>query len=167
MSNDLAGWARTYETILLEGCDGAGKTTLAVALATGHGYQMVHATRTPEGIDLAERYAGILVWPGRLVLDRSFVSELVYGPLVHGRSRLTFTEAADLTRTVAARGGVLVHVTATPEVIQARLEERDGSAPSLDHLRALIDRYAAVFAELADLAPIMTVDTTSRDGQAA
>lgn len=156
---DLAALAARYEVILLEGCDGAGKTTMAVALATGYGYQMVHATRTPDGVDLAERYASILAWPGRLVLDRSFVSELVYGPLSYGRSRLTFDQVAALAGRVAARGGILIHLTAQPEVIRARLEARDAIAPPLDHLTALIAGYEAVFAELAHLGPVLTVDT--------
>ncbi|MDB5145939.1 MAG: hypothetical protein JWQ66_4654 [Mucilaginibacter sp.] len=158
MTPDLGVLAARHEVIVLEGCDGAGKTTLAVALATGHDYQMVHAARTPDDIDLAERYTSILTWPGRLVLDRSFVSELVYGPLIHGRSRLTFDQAAGLAAIVTGRGGVLVHLTGRPEQIRARLEDRDGIAPDLHHIRDLVAGYTAVFARLADYAPILTID---------
>jgi thymidylate kinase len=163
---DLDSWALVHEVVVLEGCDGVGKTTLAAALATRHAYQMVHATRTPPGVDLTERYTEILARPGRLVLDRSFVSELVYGPIERGHSRLTFTQAADLARTIARRGGILVHVTATPETIHARLERRDGIAPTLRQVRTLTDRYTDVFADLGTIAPVVTVDTTNSDGQA-
>lgn len=157
MTPDLAAWAARYEVIVLEGCDGAGKTTLAVALAAHHGYTMVHAARTPDGIDLAERYRTILAWPGRLVLDRSFVSELVYGPLLHGRSRLTPADVSDLSAIVAARGGIFIHLTAQPEQIAARLMARDGHAPGLAEIRAVIAGYAGVFAWLADHAPVITL----------
>ncbi|RSN69765.1 hypothetical protein [Actinomadura sp. WAC 06369] len=90
MNVDLARWAARHEVIVLEGCDGVGTTTLATKLAQHHGFQLVHATRTPDGVDLAERYRTILAIPGRIILDRCFISELVYGPLLHGRSRLTF-----------------------------------------------------------------------------
>ncbi|MGI5232529.1 hypothetical protein [Actinoallomurus sp. CA-142502] len=157
MTADLTAWATRYDIVVLEGCDGAGKTTQAVALATDHGYTMVHAARTPEGTDLAERYRTILARPGRLVLDRSFVSELVYGPLRHGRSRLNRTQAAKLAAIVTARNGVFVHLTGTPEQIAARLTARDGHAPSLMEIGALIAGYSEVFAWLATCAPVITV----------
>ncbi|MCW2945390.1 MAG: hypothetical protein JWR24_2107 [Actinoallomurus sp.] len=157
MTPDVVAWATEYEVVVLEGCDGAGKTTLAVALATGHDYTMVHAARTPEGVDLAERYRTILTWPGRLVLDRSFLSELVYGPLRHGRSRLTPTDVADLAAIVTARGGVFAHLTAAPEQITARLTARDGHPPQLAEIRSLIAGYTEVFAWLASRAPVITV----------
>ncbi|MEV4172452.1 hypothetical protein [Nonomuraea sp. NPDC049709] len=158
MAADLAMWADRYEVIILEGCDGAGKTTYAVALSTGYGYQRVHADRTPEGMDLCQRHQAILAMAGRLVLDRSFISELVYGPLLHGRCRLTSSQTGELLRMVAARRGVLVHLTARPEQIHARLLARDGTAPTLDEPRALIARYFAVFADLARYTEVLTVD---------
>jgi hypothetical protein len=57
----------------------------------------------------------------KIVLDRGFISELVYGPLQYGRSRLTASDAAPMALLVAARGGVLVHLTGRPESIVARL----------------------------------------------
>lgn len=157
MNVDLAQWAARHEVIVLEGCDGAGKTTLATKLAHHHGYQHLHATRTPDGVDLAERYRTILAMPGRIVLDRCFISELVYGPLLHGRSRLTFAQVRDLTAAVGSRGGLLVHLTASPETIAARLHQRDGTAPSLSHLTALVNGYHDVFAKLTTHAASLTI----------
>ncbi|MGI5292722.1 hypothetical protein ACQEVF_56755 [Nonomuraea polychroma] len=158
MAADLATWADRYEMIVLEGCDGVGKTTYAVALATRYGYQRVHADRTPEGVDLFQRHRSILARPGRLVLDRSFISELVYGPLLHGRCRLTASQTVELLGMVAARGGVLIHLTAKPEHIRARLLARDGAALTLDELRALTARYLAVFSNLARHTEVLTVN---------
>ncbi|WP_084965360.1 hypothetical protein [Thermoactinospora rubra] len=158
MPADLAMWADRYEVIILEGCDGVGKTTYAAALATGYGYQRVHADRTPEGTDLFQRHRSILTLPGRLVMDRSFVSELVYGPLLHGRCRLTSAQVAELLSMVNTRHGVLVHLHATPEHIHARLLARDGAAPTLDELRAVVARYFVVFSDLARHVEVLTVD---------
>lgn len=160
MTVDLAAWAARYEVVILEGCDGVGKTTLAVTLAQRHGYQLVHATRSPEGVDLAERYRAILSWPGPLVLDRCFVSELVYGPLLHGRSRLTLDQVIELAAIVADRGGLIVHLSAAPEVIAARLTSRDGIAPDLAHINALLDGYTEVFAYLSQHAPAITIENS-------
>jgi thymidylate kinase len=161
MPGDLTVTLATHPVIVLEGCDGTGKTTLAEALAARHGYVVIHSGRTPDGTDLAERYRRILAIPGRLALDRSFISELVYGPLDHERSRLALPAATDLVRRIAARGGVLVHLTGRPDIIADRLRARDGPVLSADRIRAIIEAYRSAFASLATAAPIITVDTTT------
>jgi thymidylate kinase len=161
MIHDLADLANDHDIIVLEGCDGVGKTALATALATHYGYAIMHAGRTPEGTDLFAKYRSILTRPGPLVLDRSFVSELVYGPLEHFRSRLTFDDATRLAVAVGNRGGVLVHLTGQPEQIATRLSARDGHSPRLEHIRALTAAYVSVFTNLAAYAPVITIDTTA------
>jgi len=117
--------------------------------------------RTPDGIDLADRYRQLLAMPGRIVLDRSFISELVYGPLLYGRSRITQQAALSLAQDVVQRGGTLVHLTGAPEPIAARLRSRDGTAPPIDRIRAITDAFHAAFALLAEAAPVITADTTA------
>jgi thymidylate kinase len=150
-----------YPVIVLDGCDGTGKTTLATTLRDRHGYTVVHSARTPDGTDLADRYQRLLRTPGLIVLDRSFISELVYGPLFHERSRITMPAAIQLAEYIAQRGGVLVHLTGNPDGIIARLRARDGRAPPADQLRAIIDAYHSAFTMLDGTAPIITADTTS------
>lgn len=161
MRASLTAALAVHEVIVLEGCDGAGKTSIADALRDQHGYAVTHSGRTRDGTDLAARYRQILATPGRIVLDRSFISELVYGPLFHRRSRITPPAAVDLARLAAGRGGVLVHLTGNPDVIAARLASRDGTAPPLEHLRSIIDAYHAAFRLLDGTAPVITIDTTS------
>jgi thymidylate kinase len=163
VSGNLTAMLAAHQVIVLEGCDGAGKTTLAEALAARHGYTIVHSGRTPDGTDLADRYETILALPGRLVLDRSFISELVYGSLDRGRSRLTLPVVMTLTQRVAERGGVLVHLTGHPEIIATRLRARQEPAPSVDRIRALISAYHSTFAVLRGVAPIVNADTTARE----
>jgi thymidylate kinase len=157
----LRDWAEGHDLIVLDGCDGAGKTTLAAALANRHGHSTVHAGLSPEGTDLFAKYHAMLARAGRLVLDRSFVSELVYGPLDRGHSRLTFEQAAHLATDTAQRGGILVHLTGRADKIAARLLARDGRAPALPRISALTSAYADVFTRLADHAPVITIDTTA------
>jgi predicted ATPase len=149
-----------YRTVVLEGCDGVGKSTLARELARNFGFTIVHSARTPDGINLAERYQRILSQPGRLALDRSFVSELVYGPLRHGGSHLTDTDARDLATLVARREGVLVHLTAPASVIRARLLARDSlAAASPADIEILITAYERVVTTLAPYLPVVRLDT--------
>lgn len=144
----------------LEGCDGVGKTTLAQQLSLDFGFMIVHSARTPDGVDLAERYQQILSRSERLALDRSFVSELVYGPLHHGGSRLTHADACDLAALVARRDGVLAHLTAPASVIRTRLLLRDGpAAASLTDVESLITAYESVVTSLAPYLPVVRLDT--------
>lgn len=143
-----------YRTLALDGSDGAGKTTLAHQLATGHGFTVHHATRTPDGVSLIARYRRILATPGQLVLDRCFVSELVYGPRYHGRSRITLGQAIELAQVVAARDGALIHLTGPPTAIHGRLLARDGhNAASMNEVEALVTAYERVFDAIATALP--------------
>jgi len=160
------GWEELtagYPVVVFEGCDGTGKSTLAELLGARRGYTIIRSGRLDDGDDLAERYRAVLEQPGNLVLDRSFVTELVYGPLRTGRSRLDPDQAAGLAFALADRGGVLVHLTAHPKALAWRLRVRDGRSPPLEWLRAVVRSYRDVFAALAGTAPIVTIDTT--DGQ--
>lgn len=138
---------------------------MAQRLAHRYGFTVVHSARTPDGTDLIARYQEILASPGRLVLDRCFVSELVYGPLRHGYSRITLDQAGALAETVAARDGPLIHLTGAPAAIYARLLARDGdTTTSVSEIEELVAAYERVFAALAVLLPdrVHTLDTTSQ-----
>lgn len=161
MPGRLTSALAAYPVIVLDGCDGTGKTTVAEALREQFGYAVTHSGRTPDGIDLTDRYRQLLAMPGRIVLDRSFISELVYGPLLHGHSRITQQAAVGLAQDVARRGGTLVHLTGAPEAIAARLRARDGAAPPVDRIRAITDAFHAAFGLLAETAPVITADTTA------
>lgn len=148
-----------HRTIVLEGCDGAGKSTLTELLATGYGFASVHSPRTPDNQDLPRRYRELLDRPGCLVMDRCFLSELVYGPLYRGHSRLTWRQALDLARLVTERQGVFLHLTAPAEVLHDRLKARDGHAPPLAEITALAYAYQQAFDILSAHAPVLTYDT--------
>jgi thymidylate kinase len=165
---DWDGLASGYQVIVLEGCDGTGKTTLAADLRQQHGYDVVHSGRIPDSATepgLADQYRSVLDRPGKIAFDRSFISELVYGPLRDGRSRLTAHQVAELTFLLADRGGLLVHLTAHPKTLAARLKARDGYAPAPDRITTLLKSYRDVFTGLAGAAPIATLDTTASPGR--
>lgn len=151
--------ARKYRTVALEGCGGVGKSEIARYFGEQHGFTVVHPARTPDHLDLAGRFREILAGPGRILFDRCFISELVYGPLDQGRSRLTWSQAIDLAESVQSRSGVLVHLTAPPALICRRLLARDGVPRQLDEVSALVTQYERTFATLAQYTHVLTFDT--------
>ncbi|AEW95196.1 MULTISPECIES: nucleoside/nucleotide kinase family protein [Streptomycetaceae] len=158
---NLNEMATAHETLVLEGPDGVGKSTLAQRLSAQHGFRVIHSPRTPDHLDLATRYREILGGAGRILFDRCFVSELVYGPLHRGRSRITWSEALDLAESVIERKGLFVHLTAPAPLIRQRLLDRDGEAASLDEVAALVTGYQRVFTTLADYTKVLALDTTA------
>lgn len=149
-----------YRVVALDGCDGTGKTSLANLLATNHGFTIVHSSRTPDQVDLADRYRSLISGDGLLVMDRCFISELVYGPIHRGRTRLSLEDAFDLAEAVTSHGGVMVHMTAPPQVIQRRLLERDGPPLALiDEITELVDAYRRVFDTIGAHVQVVNIDT--------
>lgn len=149
----------TYRLLAIDGCDGTGKSTLAASLGAQHGYRAIHSPRTPEHIDLVARYQCIFEKPGRVVLDRCFVSELVYGPLRHGGSRLSWADAVALSRRLAERSGALLHLTGSPATIRDRLIKRgDTDPPSQSEIARLVAAYQQIFDALRPHAPVISMD---------
>ncbi|MFE6101262.1 hypothetical protein ACFVQ4_14975 [Streptomyces laurentii] len=153
--------AAAHRTLVLEGPDGVGKSTLAERLSARHGFRVVHSPRTPDHLDLATRYRQILGSPGPILFDRCFVSELVYGPLHRGRSRITWSDALDLAESVIGRAGLFLHLTAPETVIRQRLLDRDGESTELEEIAALVTGYHRVFTTLAEYSKVLTLDTTA------
>jgi len=110
--------------IILEGCDGVGKTTLA-NLLIHRGYKSLHFDYDPS-LSIKEKYQRILSkdYGDNIVLDRSFISEMVYGPLKRGYSRLSEKDFAELLEMLDKRGGRVVLLDAAPEIIYNRIQKR-------------------------------------------
>lgn len=74
-------------TVIVEGPDGAGKTTLAKALAEEFELEY-HHEGPPQTTDVFGHYLHLVMQPN-VVLDRLALGELVYGPLLRGWSRMS------------------------------------------------------------------------------
>lgn len=160
------------QIILLEGADGTGKTTFVRRMSAMH---LAGGTAVPRFIHntAADRHLGgslYLHYKAQLMdaldfrrggistyIDRSFLSELIYGRLYRGKARITEAQARRLERFALKNDIILLGMTAEDVIRRARIEERgetfDGMQPIVGAL------YSQHFAERE--AYWVTADSTS------
>lgn len=141
--------------IVLEGIDGAGKTTLANLLSKTYDAGIIHATReTPndwawfsELMDLAR--------DRNVIMDRSFWGQFVYQD--PEERKLTWEQLHELEHRLDQEGGKLIYVTASTSDILQRLSGRaETLSRPLDLLR---ERYEQVI--LAADCPVTIYNTST------
>ena len=99
---------------IIEGPDGAGKTTLAKRIAEKSGLPYVHmGPPDPADPDLILAYRDRLVEGG--VIDRLALSERIYGPLLRGEDRIGDRGWDEIQNHMVAAGAVQVLCLPPPD----------------------------------------------------
>ena len=84
--------------LIIEGIDGVGKTTLVEYLQS-FGMKKYHFDYDAQNMDLFTKYMRVLdEKTDILVLDRSFISEMVYGPVLRNNCKLTIEQYIEYRR---------------------------------------------------------------------
>ncbi|UGL61843.1 thymidylate kinase [Microbacterium phage Franklin22] len=124
---------------LIEGADGTGKTTFVERMAESHLLsgdpipRFIHNTAEDRHLpgSLFQHYRAQLLDAVEFrangistYIDRSFLSELIYGQVYRGKARITERQARKLERLADQAGIVLLGMTAELVVRRARIEER-------------------------------------------
>lgn len=82
--------------LIIEGIDGVGKTTLVEYLQS-FGMKKYHFDYDAKNMDLLSKYMKVLLSDNtELVLDRSFISEMVYGPVIRNKCKLSIEDYTKL-----------------------------------------------------------------------
>lgn len=139
--------------IIIEGCDGTGKTTLCKKLAEHYGLDIVHVTsKDPNDFDFYRQ----LLRKTNVVFDRHFVGELIY-PVIYNRvGKLSFTGASYLRNICIEEGVVVIVLTADIEEIRKRLQVRGEETFVFNALPRILDQ----FSYLAEHLQIRMFDTS-------
>lgn len=109
--------------IIIEGADKTGKTTLANAIVDKFGCKYVHFGKPKKhpATEYAE-YALSISPKDNLVLDRFYLGELVYGPLLRGKAGINDVEFATLERILRTKQAILIQTITDSALANKRLK---------------------------------------------
>lgn len=156
---------------IIEGPDGAGKTTLVEQIKKSHmNAKVLHfgAPQTPEEADNYYKVYAEAINAKRddevLIFDRSWYSDMVYGPVMRNRQEMTQEHADMLSAMVVARGGgIIIYCTAPIKVLWARCQRRGETyLQNQAQLQAISVGYSKVMAENVRFLPVVRYDTAAR-----
>jgi hypothetical protein len=113
--------------IIVEGADGAGKSTLCNRIAEEIGGFVHRLHRGKLERHPLEEYELDLDWyaPGsgeHIICDRWHLGEAVYGPKYRGRSEMDSAMMLHIELFLRARGALLVHMYGDPDLLASRLD---------------------------------------------
>lgn len=113
--------------ICIEGPDGAGKTMLAKQLSEQNRYPIIKRTKPAneeEKAAMMADYKRIVCSGKNVIFDRCWYSELVYGPIMRDDACMTYPQMYDLERSMAMRGGLIIHCTGPRQTLWQRCQRR-------------------------------------------
>jgi hypothetical protein len=133
--------------LVLEGADGTGKTFLAKELEK-RGYRYEHESQPPTD-DLFEHYTRKLLSARgqRVCFDRLHVGELIYGPVMRGKSLITIEQMRLLNRLLYSMGGKLIFCDTSDYKIQGNWLKRKGQeyVDRVDKILDIAAKYRQCF----------------------
>ena len=155
---------------IVEGPDGAGKTTLVKQLLAANPDAVLGHFGKPETPEQEEDYWKVYAdfIKGSMdkrvaILDRCWYSDRVYGPVMRNTCKLTRDRLEVLELMVkACGGGIILYCTGKADVLWKRCKERGETyITCFEQLRDIRDKYEEVMKE-AKFLPVVRYDTTVR-----
>lgn len=127
-------------TIIAEGCDGAGKTTLIMKLMSA--YRTVHYFHATKDTTEVQYLEALDTNADVLIMDRFWLSEDIYGPIVRGAEPMDAEVKERLDAALEARGpALLLFVNADYEVVKERFINRSDDYITIDQLAEIYNAY--------------------------
>ena len=148
--------------LIIEGPDGAGKTTLVNQLAKETGYPVVHTGVPKPGEDVVAQYVLVMKEHGKtgLILDRSWLSDIVYRSAMNDNI-IPLTSSVLYSLDCVAQsngGGMIIYCTAKPRVLWARAKARGETyIKTYEQLENIHSLYEKLFNEYIGLPVVRNV----------
>lgn len=155
--------------LIFEGCDASGKTTIQDILKEiiRHAF-VVHTSAPTKGnskeyfynlLNKLVEFSDILNQP--LFFDRFHIGELVYGSIFRPETidRMVEEKMYQLEAELLKQDARIIYVTASPEVIARRIQERGDWYITTNDVQSILDRYEKALQK--SKLPIYRLDTTA------
>jgi thymidylate kinase len=113
--------------LILEGADCSGKSTLAEQIHKQTGYKQLHRTQPKTEEDkkcMMDEYLQVIKANKNCILDRSWYSEMVYGPVMRDASVISYPQMYELERMLTKNGALLIYCTAPEPTLWKRCLRR-------------------------------------------
>ena len=141
--------------LILEGPDGAGKTYLAEQLSQLLNMGVRHFNTPSEDLigKQFDFYRDIGIDLYNTILDRSWYSDMVYGPIFRGETEIRHNLMLELERCYTDT--FVIYCTGDPELMwQAALERGENYVQTFDQYKEICQRYDDIMYNMYHLIPI-------------
>ena len=148
--------------LIIEGLDGTGKTTLVNDLLK-HNYKLV---KPNDKIDSQYiKYKNLIEnSDNKSVSDRSFISEMVYGKVLSGKTKLSEEEFNNLISTYSKYKTQIIYLYASKETLLKRRNDDLKDKQVLELLyQDLMDEFQRRLEYISSYIDIITINTDIND----
>lgn len=146
--------------IILEGPEGAGKSTLAKQLSKQTGFEIVHRSKPKdeeEKKQMLQHYIDAIKQNKNMIWDRCWYSEMVYGPIMRDAAFITTQQMYELETLLAKTGALIIYCTDVPHLLWKRATERgEDYITDFGTLQAICTAYDAVMFNIPHIVPVVT-----------
>lgn len=148
--------------IIIEGPDGAGKTMLANKLADQTGYALIHRTQPKNDEDkkrMMDEYLDVINSGKNCIFDRSWYSEMVYGPIMRDASVITYPQMYELELKLAKRGALIIYCTASKSALWKRCTSRgEDYITTFETFENICDGFEQLMLHVPHVVPVVTYE---------
>lgn len=147
---------------IIEGPDGSGKSTLAAKIAEQTGYTLLHRTQPKNDEDkkrMMAEYLDIINSGVNCIFDRSWYSEMVYGPVMRDTSVISYPQMYELEQKLAKRGAMLIYCTAPEKTLWKRCQARgEDYITEQEIFSQICEGFEQVMLRVPHLIPVVTYE---------
>lgn len=150
--------------LIIEGIDGVGKTTLVEYLQS-YGMKKYHFDYDSKNMDLFTKYMKVLLENNsELVLDRSFISEMVYGPVIRNKCKLSIEDYTKLLVAYKNTGAKIIYLTAPKDVLlKRRNDEKSDYEIITNYYEELNKKYDEIMEYSSNFIDVIGINTYESD----
>ena len=134
--------------IIIEGPDGAGKTTLAEQISRQTKYPIIHRTKPKNEEEkklMMGEYLQTIRSGKNMIFDRCWYSEMAYGPVMRDSSVISYPQMYELEEQLSKVGAIIIYTTGPKAALWQRCQKRgENYITTRDQFNAIYDNYTEI-----------------------